>query len=200
MKQAGGGALGVSWPARRAAARQRLGRRGRPAAGARTWRSTPRRSPVADLSLVMPITAASYPLGALLARFFLHEEVNLARWVGTAVIAVGVAVVAWGEADGRSPLTTARRPARAADPGRVRPRPAASPATAGGDDLRLEQVEQVADGDDLAPAPRRPGGCGTGARPASPGRRRRRSRARALRGCSTSSSNEGIGSPRSSSR
>jgi drug/metabolite transporter (DMT)-like permease len=52
----------------------------------------------ADLSLVMPITAASYPLGAVLARFFLREEVNPARWLGTAVIAVGVAVVAWGEA------------------------------------------------------------------------------------------------------
>jgi uncharacterized membrane protein len=56
----------------------------------------------ADLSLVMPVTAASYPLGTLLARYFLHEDVNPARWVGTAVIAVGVAVVAWGEsASGR---------------------------------------------------------------------------------------------------
>ena len=53
----------------------------------------------ADLSFVMPITAASYPLGTLLARFFLHEQVSLARWLGTAVIALGVAVVAWGEAD-----------------------------------------------------------------------------------------------------
>jgi uncharacterized membrane protein len=53
---------------------------------------------IADLSLVMPLTAASYPLGALLARFFLHEDVNPARWIGTAVITVGVAVVAWGEA------------------------------------------------------------------------------------------------------
>ncbi len=51
-----------------------------------------------DLSFVMPITAASYPLGTLLARFFLQEEVNLARWAGTLVIALGVAVVAWGEA------------------------------------------------------------------------------------------------------
>jgi drug/metabolite transporter (DMT)-like permease len=51
----------------------------------------------ADLSLVMPLTAASYPLGTLLARFLLHEDVNLARWVGTLVIALGVAVVAWGE-------------------------------------------------------------------------------------------------------
>ena len=54
----------------------------------------------ADLSLVMPITAASYPLGTLLARFFLHEQVNLARWIGTTVIALGVAVVAWGESHG----------------------------------------------------------------------------------------------------
>lgn len=53
---------------------------------------------IADLSLVMPLTAASYPLGALLARFFLHEHVSPARWVGTAVITLGVAVVAWGEA------------------------------------------------------------------------------------------------------
>jgi drug/metabolite transporter (DMT)-like permease len=52
----------------------------------------------ADLSLVMPLTAASYPLGAVLARYFLHEDVNLARWLGTAVITAGVALVAWGEA------------------------------------------------------------------------------------------------------
>ena len=54
----------------------------------------------ADLSLVMPITAASYPLGTLLARFFLHEDVNFTRWIGTSVIALGVAVVAWGESHG----------------------------------------------------------------------------------------------------
>jgi uncharacterized membrane protein len=52
----------------------------------------------ADFSLIMPLTAASYPLGTILARFFLHEDVNLARWVGTAVVALGVAIVAWGEA------------------------------------------------------------------------------------------------------
>ncbi len=53
---------------------------------------------IADLSLAMPLTAASYPLGVLLARFFLHEEINLARWLGTAVITLGVSVVAWSEA------------------------------------------------------------------------------------------------------
>ncbi len=55
----------------------------------------------ADLSLVMPLTAASYPLGTLLARYFLREDVNLIRWLGTAVITAGVALIAWGEA--RSP-------------------------------------------------------------------------------------------------
>jgi uncharacterized membrane protein len=52
---------------------------------------------LADLSLVMPLTAASYPIGAVLARFFLHEDVNVERWLGTVVITIGVAVVAWGE-------------------------------------------------------------------------------------------------------
>jgi drug/metabolite transporter (DMT)-like permease len=55
----------------------------------------------ADLSLVMPLTAASYPLGTLLARYFLREVVNPARWIGTVVITVGVALIAWGES--RSP-------------------------------------------------------------------------------------------------
>jgi uncharacterized membrane protein len=53
----------------------------------------------ADFSLVMPITAAAYPLGTFLARYFLLEKVSLARWVGTAVITIGVAVVAWGESE-----------------------------------------------------------------------------------------------------
>ena len=54
----------------------------------------------ADFSLVMPITAASYPLGTLLARYFLREDVDATRWIGTAIITSGVAVVAWGEARG----------------------------------------------------------------------------------------------------
>ena len=33
----------------------------------------------ADLSFALPLTAASYPLAALLARFYLHENVSLAR-------------------------------------------------------------------------------------------------------------------------
>ncbi len=51
-----------------------------------------------DLSLVMPITAASYPLGTILASTFLREGVDPTRWLGTAIITAGVAVIAWGEA------------------------------------------------------------------------------------------------------
>ncbi len=51
----------------------------------------------ADLSFALPMTAASYPLSALLARFYLREEVGTSRWFGTLLIAVGVAIVAFGE-------------------------------------------------------------------------------------------------------
>jgi drug/metabolite transporter (DMT)-like permease len=54
----------------------------------------------ADLSFALPLTAASYPLTALLARFYLCEDVGTARWVGTLVIAAGVSIVALGDAGG----------------------------------------------------------------------------------------------------
>ena len=54
----------------------------------------------ADLSFALPLTAASYPLSALLARFYLHEQVGTARWLGTLLITAGVAIVALGDATG----------------------------------------------------------------------------------------------------
>ena len=51
---------------------------------------------LADLSFVSPLTAMSYILGTLSARVFLHEDVGPARWLGTLLITVGVAVVAFG--------------------------------------------------------------------------------------------------------
>lgn len=51
-----------------------------------------------DLSFALPLTAGSYPLAALLARFYLREEVGTARWIGTALITAGVAIVAFGDA------------------------------------------------------------------------------------------------------
>jgi len=50
----------------------------------------------ADLSFVLPLTAVSYITGALCAQLFLHEPVSLTRWLGAAIITVGVIVVGKG--------------------------------------------------------------------------------------------------------
>jgi drug/metabolite transporter (DMT)-like permease len=52
---------------------------------------------LADISFVLPITALSYLIVALLARYVLHESVTPTRWVGALLIFVGVVVVAFGE-------------------------------------------------------------------------------------------------------
>jgi drug/metabolite transporter (DMT)-like permease len=52
----------------------------------------------ADLSFILPLTAASYPLAAILAQLILHEKVDPIRWAGTILITVGVAVVGLGGA------------------------------------------------------------------------------------------------------
>lgn len=50
----------------------------------------------ADLSFVLPLTAVSYLFAALLAKFFLKEEVSWYRWTGTIVIVIGIVMVAFG--------------------------------------------------------------------------------------------------------
>ena len=64
-----------------------------------------------DLSFALPLTAASYPMAALLARFYLREDVGTARWVGIVLITAGVAIVALG--DGTSRLVKLPRRLRA---------------------------------------------------------------------------------------
>ena len=44
----------------------------------------------ADLTYVLPATSLGYVLLALIAKFVLHEQVSALRWVGIALIAVGV--------------------------------------------------------------------------------------------------------------
>lgn len=51
----------------------------------------------ADLSFVLPITALSYLLGTLLAKYYLGETVSATRWLGVVIITVGVVVVGLGE-------------------------------------------------------------------------------------------------------
>ncbi|HLJ55204.1 MAG TPA: EamA family transporter [Chthonomonadaceae bacterium] len=54
----------------------------------------------ADLSFVLPLTAVSYLLGALLARYYLHETVTQTRWIGALIITAGVVIVGLGEQSG----------------------------------------------------------------------------------------------------
>lgn len=50
----------------------------------------------ADLTYVLPATAVSYVLMALLGKFFLHENVTPSHWLGIALITLGVGFVATG--------------------------------------------------------------------------------------------------------
>ncbi len=46
-----------------------------------------------SVSFVVPVTALSYLVGALGGIFFLGEHVSLRRWLGIALVCVGVALV-----------------------------------------------------------------------------------------------------------
>lgn len=50
----------------------------------------------ADLTYVLPATALSYVLMALLGKLFLHENVTTSRWLGIALITIGVGFVTSG--------------------------------------------------------------------------------------------------------
>jgi drug/metabolite transporter (DMT)-like permease len=47
----------------------------------------------ANVSLVVPATAASYFIGAVGARFLLREHVSRERWAGVIIVCIGVALV-----------------------------------------------------------------------------------------------------------
>lgn len=46
-----------------------------------------------DLSFVVPATASVYVMSVIGARFFLKEEVNPLRWLGTFLVCLGVVLV-----------------------------------------------------------------------------------------------------------
>ncbi|HZS53041.1 MAG TPA: hypothetical protein VFA65_01455 [Bryobacteraceae bacterium] len=48
---------------------------------------------LADLSVVLPLTASGYILSTLLGRLFLREQVNADHWLGTILIFVGALLV-----------------------------------------------------------------------------------------------------------
>jgi drug/metabolite transporter (DMT)-like permease len=57
----------------------------------------------ADLTYVLPATSLGYVLLALIAKFFLHEQVTTTRWLGIALISGGVGFVTQGPALTRHP-------------------------------------------------------------------------------------------------
>ncbi len=52
----------------------------------------------ADLTFVLPATSLGYAVVALLSRFWLHEQVSPARWIGVLLITAGVGFVTQGPA------------------------------------------------------------------------------------------------------
>jgi drug/metabolite transporter (DMT)-like permease len=46
-----------------------------------------------EVSFVVPVTALSYTAGALGAKFFLGERISRNRWLGIAIVTVGVTLV-----------------------------------------------------------------------------------------------------------
>ncbi|MGD0931629.1 MAG: EamA family transporter [Candidatus Korobacteraceae bacterium] len=50
-----------------------------------------------DVSFVVPVTALSYLVGALGGIFFLGERVSWQRWIGIALVCVGVTLVVIGK-------------------------------------------------------------------------------------------------------
>jgi drug/metabolite transporter (DMT)-like permease len=48
-----------------------------------------------EVSFVVPVSALSYAAGALGARAFLGERISRNRWIGIAVVCIGVTIVWW---------------------------------------------------------------------------------------------------------
>ena len=49
----------------------------------------------ADVSLVVPATSVSYVITTLGAKFYLKETISSLRWVGTAFVCLGVALISF---------------------------------------------------------------------------------------------------------
>lgn len=62
----------------------------------------------ADLTYVLPATAISYVIMALLAQQVLHEHVTTRHWMGIALVTVGVGFVAAGPSRTTRPVSGQR--------------------------------------------------------------------------------------------
>jgi drug/metabolite transporter (DMT)-like permease len=64
----------------------------------------------ADLTYVLPATSLGYVVLALIAKFALHEQVSLTRWLGILLISAGVGFVTRGPALTHPPQTEGALP------------------------------------------------------------------------------------------
>ena len=63
------------------------------------------------LSVVVPAGAGSYIIIAILSHLILHEQIPLARWLGTAMVSMGVGLVMVSDWQARKAGAPASRPA-----------------------------------------------------------------------------------------
>ena len=75
----------------------------------------------ADLTYVLPATSIGYVFMALIAKFALHEQVSLMRWLGIMLISAGVGFVTQG------PELTPARKKKATVPATVAAGPVVEP-------------------------------------------------------------------------
>lgn len=67
----------------------------------------------ADLTYVLPASSLGYVLLALIARFLLHEQISVKRWLGIALVSAGVGFVTTGPELTRRPPRQLSNPATA---------------------------------------------------------------------------------------
>jgi drug/metabolite transporter (DMT)-like permease len=68
----------------------------------------------ADVTFVLPATSFAYVVVALLSRFWLHEQITPARWLGIFCIVAGVGFVTRGPAYTEQPAMEAAEPQESA--------------------------------------------------------------------------------------
>lgn len=77
-----------------------------------------------DVSFLWPLTSLGFVLTTLAARFYLKEDVTLARWAGVCLIVIGAGIITWTEQTKHGPQT---------EPGPPPARPAVTPARSQGE-------------------------------------------------------------------
>jgi drug/metabolite transporter (DMT)-like permease len=50
-----------------------------------------------DVTVVLPLTSLGFLLTTLIAKYFLHEEVSVVRWLGIGLIVCGSGLVNWSD-------------------------------------------------------------------------------------------------------